>query len=137
MAHDVSPRLRGSRQGSVAPLLEERAELWSRWDRADRLAAGVERRAAAVSAGPPAATAMSSATVPHPQLTASGDLIDELVAIDAAVVADVFAMEAARARLRATVRAQAGAREGARVLVRSAAAFTAVAVTIVLVGVVR
>ena len=131
MADPVSDQLRGNRPGSLATLLEERSELWSRWDRAGRLADGLERRAAAVAAGP------SPTTQPHPRLTVSGDLIDELVAIDAAVVADVLAVQAAQVRVRANGRAQAGSSERARVLVRSAAALMAVVVTVVLVGVVR
>lgn len=131
MADLLSAPLRDSRLGSLAPLLEERGELWSRWDRAGRLADGLDRRAAAVAAGP------SPTTQPHSRLTASADLIDELAAIDAAVVALVLAVQAVQVRLRANGRAQTGSGERARVLVRSAAALMAVAVTVLLVGVVR
>ncbi|MGI8751602.1 MAG: hypothetical protein ACR2MN_04710 [Acidimicrobiales bacterium] len=131
MVPDVFAHRCDSRPGWLAPLLEERGELWSRWDRADRLAARLERRAGAVASGP------SPTTAPHPRLTAAGDPIDELVAIDAAVVADVLALQAAQARLRANARAQAGSSERLRVLARSAAALVAVAVTVLLVGVVQ
>lgn len=131
MADAVSAHPLLRRPGAVLHLVDERAELWSRRDRAGRLADGLERRAASVAARP------SATTSAHPRLTASGDLIDELVAIDAAVVADVLAVQAAEARLRANLRAQAGWGERARMLVRSAAALATVAVTLVMVGVVR
>ncbi|MDQ6838914.1 MAG: hypothetical protein M3137_11440 [Actinomycetota bacterium] len=116
---------------SLAPLIAERSELWSRWDRAGRLADGLERRAGRVVNG------RSAETVPHAPLSASGDLIDELVAVDAAVVADLLAAESARARRRANDRAQAGLGERTRALVRSALALMAMVVTLVAVGVIR
>jgi hypothetical protein len=122
------------RPGRLAPLLDERADLWSRWDRAVRLVDGLVRRAAAVI---PVPENPSASTVPHPRLTSSEDLVEELVAIDAAVVASVLALQTAQLRLQAAARARTRRGGGARVLARSAAALVVVALTVVLVGAIR
>jgi hypothetical protein len=118
----------------LAPLVDERADLWSRWDRAVGLFDGLARRAASVIAVP---DSQPAATEPHPRLTSPNDLMEELVAIDAAVVADVAALQTAQLRLQVAARARARRGESAGVLVRSAAALVVVALTVVLVGAIR
>lgn len=78
--------------------LAPRVAQWARLDQFERLVCDLERRATAVSARP------TAGTVAHPRLTRTSDALDELVAIDAATIAAVGAVEAYRARITGNAR---------------------------------
>lgn len=109
--------------------LRARAALWDELDRADGLAAQIARRVGALGIEPGRSGA-------HGGLTVSGNLVEELVAIDAEVVAETLSVARSRARIDDGERIRQGHGEWCRLAVRAAAATFALLAALITVSVV-